>query len=105
MKKLGMMLVISVIVISFVCTGTVFAGKIGKRQFNQQKRICQGVKSGELNCREARVLEREQYHVQKCKGKAFKDGKVTPKERKRLRRKQNHASRRIYKMKHNEIRK
>jgi len=103
MKKFGMMLVISVVVFGFVCAEAAFAGKIGKRQVNQQKRIHQGVKSGELTCRETRALEREQYNVQKYKAKAFKDGKVTPKERNRLKRKQNHASRHIYKMKHNNI--
>jgi len=103
MKKFGMMLAVSVIIFGFVSAEAAFAGKIGKRQVKQQKRIYQGVRSGELTFRETRALERGQYNVQKCKRKVSQDGKVTPKERNRLRRKQNHENRHIYKMKHNNI--
>ena len=103
MKKFGMMLAVSVIIFGFVSAEAAFAGKTGKRQVKQQKRIYQGVRSGELTVRETRALERGQYNVRKCKRKVSQDGKVTPKERNRLRRKQNHESRHIYKMKHNNI--
>ena len=59
MKKFGMIVVISMIISGLVFTNVAFAGKVGKRQVHQQKRICQGVKSGELTGRETHSLERE----------------------------------------------
>ncbi len=48
--------------------------RIDKRQENQDKRIEQGVKSGELNKKEAARLEKGQAHVQKMEAKAAADG-------------------------------
>jgi len=103
MKKFGMIVVISMIISGLVFTNVAFAGKVGKRQVAQQKKIGQGVKSGELTCREAGMLEREQRHIEKSKRRACRDGNFTPKERVKLERKQNRASRHICKMKHNDI--
>jgi polyhydroxyalkanoate synthesis regulator phasin len=57
---------------------------IDKRQAEQQKRIDQGVKSGELTAKEAARMEKGQERVQKMEDKAKADGKVTAKERARI---------------------
>jgi Skp family chaperone for outer membrane proteins len=73
---------------------------IDKRQANQQQRIDQGVKSGELTSKEAARLEKGQERVQKMEDKAKADGKVTPKERARLQKAENTQSRHIAREKH-----
>jgi hypothetical protein len=74
---------------------------VRERQKNQQRRIRQGVKSGELTKGETRRLEAEQGKIQADKLAAKSDGTVTPAERKQLHREQNKASRDIYRKKHN----
>ena len=74
---------------------------IDKRQENQEKRIDNGIKSGELTKGETKHLENEQNRIERMEDRAEADGKVTRKERKRLERAQNHASRDIYREKHN----
>jgi hypothetical protein len=76
--------------------------RVTHRQMNQQARIKQGVRSGELTKGETRRLEREQAKIQYDKKETKSDGKITPQERKHLRREQNKASRDIYRLKHNE---
>lgn len=73
---------------------------IDKRQAEQQKRIDQGVKSGELTQREAARLEKGQERVQRMEDKAKADGKVTKQERARIQHAQNVESRHIAKEKH-----
>lgn len=73
---------------------------IDQRQANQQKRIDQGVKSGELTQKEAARLEKGQDKVQKIEDKAKADGVVTAKERKRLHKAEDNQSRKIYREKH-----
>jgi hypothetical protein len=69
------------------------------RQINQQARIHQGARSGELTGREAVALEREQKKIQIEKRIAKADGTVTPAEKRFLRREQNRASRHIARQK------
>jgi hypothetical protein len=76
--------------------------RVTKRQLKQQARIEQGVKSGELTPGETQRLERQQAKIQADKAKAKSDGVVTPAERRKLAREQNRASKRIYRMKHND---
>ncbi len=71
------------------------------RQINQQKRIRQGVQSGELTRGEVRRLGREQNQIRKMKVRARSDGDVTNRERARIMREQNQASRHIYRAKNN----
>jgi uncharacterized membrane protein YebE (DUF533 family) len=73
---------------------------IDQRQANQQQRIDQGVKSGQLTGKEAARLEKGQEHVQKVEDKAKADGKVTKKERARIQQAENVQSRHIAKQKH-----
>jgi hypothetical protein len=73
---------------------------IDKRQANQEKRIDQGVASGELTKREARRLEKQQAHINKAEGRAKADGVVTKAERARLHHEQDKASGNILRQKH-----
>jgi hypothetical protein len=73
---------------------------IDQRQANQQQRIDQGVKSGQLTGKEAARLEKGQEHVQKVEDKAKADGKVTKNERARIQHAENVQSRHIAKQKH-----
>ena len=74
---------------------------INQRQRNQQKRIGQGVQSGQLTARETTQLERQQANIQATKKADKADGNMTPQERAQLARMQNHASKTIYRDKHN----
>ena len=100
MKKLAILIVMMISL--FITDDMAQAGRVGNRQIKQQKRIHQGMASGELIPREALRLEKEQRCIQKTKQEALKDGKVTPKERLSLEQQQNRANRHIYRLKHNE---
>ena len=73
---------------------------IDQRQANQERRIQQGVKSGQLTPREAARLEKGQAKVQRMEDKAKGDGVVTAQERKRITHEQNKQSKRIARQKH-----
>ena len=73
---------------------------LDQRQANQQKRIEQGVASGQLNRRETIRLEKREGKLEADKLLAKSDGKVTPQERNKLQREANRDSRAIYKQKH-----
>lgn len=74
--------------------------KVTKTQVKQQKRIKQGVKSGELTKKEAVKLEVQQKHIQKTKKQAKADGVVTRKEKRQLKRQQKRADNNIKHQKH-----
>ena len=76
--------------------------RIDQRQANQDRRIEQGVKSGQLTEKEAARLETGQERVQKMEDKATADGTVTKRERARIERAQNRQSRRIARQKHDQ---
>ena len=73
---------------------------VKERQENQQKRIAEGVKDGELTAKETKHLEGREVKIQKDKKEAKADGVVTPQEKAKLHREQNRASRAIYRQKH-----
>lgn len=73
---------------------------IDQREANQQRRIDQGVQSGELTQKEAVKLEKGQAKVEKMEDKAKADGTVTPHERKRIQHAQNKQSHKIHRQKH-----
>jgi predicted transglutaminase-like cysteine proteinase len=75
---------------------------IQKREAIQQKRIDQGVKSGQLTPKETGKLERQQTKIKQDEERMKADGKLTPQERRKLKREQNRANRNIYRKKHNE---
>ena len=79
------------------------AGGIKKRAENQQDRIAQGIKSGQLTAGEAANLEHKEAALNREVGKdrAAKGGKLTAQERAQVNRQQNHLSNQIYNKKHN----
>jgi hypothetical protein len=78
--------------------------RIDQREANQEKRIQQGVKSGQLTPRETARLQAEQGRIERAEQRAKADGKVTPQERAKLTRMQDHASRDIAREKHDKQR-
>ena len=71
-----------------------------KRSQNQQQRIQQGVKSGELTKGEAKHLEKDEKKIKHVEARAKADGVVTPEEAARIRNLQNKESQKIYGEKH-----
>jgi uncharacterized protein YdeI (BOF family) len=86
-------------------SATAFAGTndpgIQQREANQQQRIEQGVRSGQLTPRETGRLEAQQARIQQDEARMKADGNLTSRERAKLTREQNRASRNIYRKKHN----
>ena len=74
--------------------------RIDQRQANQERRIEQGQKSGQLTQKEGARLEKGQARVQKMENKAAADGKVTRKERARIGKAQDKQSRAIHRERH-----
>ena len=70
------------------------------RANRQQKRIAQGVASGQLTPRETARLERQEGKVNSDIAKAEADGKITKQEAGKIQREQNRESRRIRRQKH-----
>lgn len=75
---------------------------IQKREQNQEKRIQQGVQSGQLTPAEAAKLEAQQAKIKQDEERMKADGKLTKAERRKLKREQDQASKNIYRKKHNE---
>lgn len=78
---------------------------LDKREKRQEKRIEQGVKSGELNKRETARLEARESKLRADEAKAKADGKVTTKERAKLQHEANKTSRHNYGQKHDKQKK
>lgn len=75
--------------------------QVNHRQWNQQGRIWQGYRSGELTGREARRLEGQQRRIARYEARSRWDGGgLSSGERARLARMQNRASGNIYRQKH-----
>jgi hypothetical protein len=81
----------------------VTAQTIQERKENQQDRIAQGVKSGELTAGETTNLEKKEAdinHEEHAMSKAD-DGKLTTADKEKITRQQNQLSKKIYQDKHN----
>jgi hypothetical protein len=78
-------------------------GTIGQRKENQQDRIAQGVKSGQLTASETANLETKEAGLNKEIRTDRKDngGNLTNNEKKQINNQQNKLSKNIYKDKHN----
>ena len=78
---------------------------LAQRQFNQQRRIANGFRKGQLNFHQRARLERQQrsIHRQMCVMRIRHDGRLTPRDRHVLNHRMNLASRHIYRAKHNRI--
>jgi hypothetical protein len=77
--------------------------EVGKRAENQQDRIAQGIKSGQLTAGEASNLEHKEAGINRevRNDRAANGGKLTPQERAQVNRQQNRMSNQIYNKKHN----
>lgn len=92
-----------VLVVAAVAQTAPPPGTAGQRKANQQARIAQGVKSGQLTAHETGNLEtressvnREEHNMRAADG-----GKLTAADRTALNNRQNRISNSIYKDKHN----
>jgi hypothetical protein len=76
---------------------------IGQRKVDQQERIANGVRSGQLTARETGHLERQEAGINREeRGMRAQDhGHLTAQDRRTLHAQQNQESRRIYRDKHN----
>ena len=76
---------------------------IGQRNFNQQRRIANGARSGQLNPRQTARLERQHRSInrQMRAMRVSHNGRLTPMDRRIIRHRQNVASRRIFRARHN----
>jgi hypothetical protein len=77
--------------------------QVGQRRENQQDRIAQGIKSGQLTAGETSKLENQQKNInQQVKAdRSANGGKLTPGEKQQVNKEQNGASKNIYNKKHN----
>jgi hypothetical protein len=78
-------------------------GEIGQREENQQDRIAQGVRSGQLTAGETARLENQQQgiHREVAADRQANGGHLTGADRRAINQSQNRASRNIYNKKHN----
>lgn len=91
-----------------LCTPAVFAQaptgqSIQQRKDNQQDRIAQGVKSGQLTPKETANLEHKEAGLNKEERGMRQEngGKLTQGDKRTLNHQQNHLSKQIYDKKHN----
>ncbi|HKM83022.1 MAG TPA: hypothetical protein VJY15_18950 [Candidatus Acidoferrum sp.] len=77
--------------------------QVGQRRQNQQDRIAQGIKSGQLTAGETAKLENQQKGInQQVKAdRSANGGKLTTGEKQQVNKEQNAASKNIYNKKHN----
>jgi hypothetical protein len=80
-------------------------GEIGTRRQDQQGRIAQGVKSGQLTAGETAHLENQQQGINKeiSGDRQANGGKLTGLDKKAINQSQNNASKNIYAKKHNAV--
>lgn len=74
-----------------------------QRNINQESRIEQGLKSGQLSAGEAAKLERGEARIDRMEKNALKDGALSQQEADRLNRAQNAESGKINALKHNDV--
>ena len=88
-----------------ILAGGTYAQEIRDRAENQQDRIAQGVKSGQLTAGETAKLEGQEARINRevRRDRAANGGKLTPREKARVNRQQNRESARIYNKKHNGV--
>jgi hypothetical protein len=71
------------------------ADDIDRRQYNQEQRIRDGLRAGEISRNERRALEAEQARIRELERAAKSDGYVSPRERAQIAEAQDRASRHI----------
>jgi len=100
MKRIFVSLLCGAAMFSAVLPVHGLAATINSREHNQQSRIRQGVRGGELTRAETRRLEAEEARIRAREARAKRDGKITPAERERLQKELDKASHDISRQKH-----
>ena len=95
-------LLIAALAITSIANAQTSTPVINHRQHNQERRINQGVRSGELTRTEARHLRAGENRISRQKNRYKENGRVTAGERRHLRHEENRTSRAIYRDKHND---
>jgi hypothetical protein len=94
------------LIVSAPLASIVFAQTVGtevQRDVNQENRIDQGLKSGQLSTGEAAKLERGEARIDRMESNAQKNGNLSPQEAARIQQAQNQESRRINKLENNAV--
>ena len=78
--------------------------QIDQRQDRQERRIEQGVRTGQLTAREAARLERGQARIRQMERQALADGHISRRERAAIQQEQDKQNQLIARLKHNERR-
>ncbi len=84
-------------------SSTALAAEVDQREANQQARIAQGVRSGQLTEGETAHLENRETHISKeiARDRAANGGHLTAAERAKVNRQQDRTSNAVYRDKHN----
>ena len=95
--------IVKMILVVTSLSSLAMAGEVDRREENQQDRIANGVKSGQLTPGETAHLEKQEQRIdnQVKSERAANGGHLTAAERRQVNREQNRESRRIYAAKHN----
>ncbi len=77
--------------------------EVGQRRENQQDRIAQGIRSGQMTAGEAARTEGREQNINRsvAADRAANGGKLTQQEHQNINQRQNSTSRQIYRQKHN----
>ena len=98
MRKTASLFIAAVFVLGL---SVVSMAGINRREYREQQRINQGIRSGELTRREAARLEAGMARIRTDERFArMSGGGISPRERARLEREMNRESRAIYRQKH-----
>ena len=78
--------------------------EVGQRRENQQDRVAQGIRSGQMTAGEAARTENREQKINRsiATDRAANGGRVTAQERRNINQRQNSVSRQIYRQKHND---
>ena len=76
--------------------------RVDQRQDNQERRIEQGMRTGQLTPREAARLERGQARIRQMERQALADGHISRRERAAIDREQEKQNQLIAQLKHND---
>lgn len=100
MRKIVSLFVAATFVLGASAASMAASRGINKREYREQQRINEGIRSGELTHREARRLESGLARIRVDERFARADGYLTYRERERLERELNRESHSIYRQKH-----
>ena len=100
MKRMALVVMSAALV---AAAGFAQSTEVGQRKENQQDRVAQGVKSGQLTAGETSNLEKKEATINQevRTDRSLNGGKLTGAERKTVNQQQNQMSKQIYNDKHN----